>query len=295
MLSATPTDDVAAMALTKEQLSKLARSLRCSTKPQARTPGGPSSDPLIPAVDPTLRLAAIGDVQTRDGARTMPGSADQGPRPLTPARPPRRHSMARWAAGTLTVGLVLAASTGAAAIAWKFYGATTQRTIAQWMPQRLLASFLPLDYKGILAQTAALPTAATATASAPVEVPTANRTPSQPRSAGQAEWDANAPPALPSVAPLASFDTAQSIDLMANDIASARQEIAQLKASQQELSRNITLAFETIASVRADRADPQNLRTNTSAQTWRPATPRARRVTPPPPDPDSPRPPMPLR
>jgi hypothetical protein len=295
VMNPAPTDEAGTMALTKKDLSKLARSLRRPETPQTSTAARVPSGAVMPSIDPALLPAALGDVQVPGGRRMMPAMATRDRLQAVPTTRARSETMAIWAAGTVTVGLLLAASTGAAAIAWKSYGDKAEQMIAQWTPRRLLASVLPLQNPGAPAQPpASAALAVPPAASTPVEVSVMNQAPSQPGSAGQTESEAAVPAALPSVTALPPVDSAQSLDSMANDIASARQEIEQLKAGQQQLSRNMALAFETIASVRADKASAQNQRTNTSGQTWHSASAPVRRTMPPLPDP-VPRPPMPLR
>ncbi|MDB5564499.1 MAG: hypothetical protein JWP84_1065 [Tardiphaga sp.] len=245
---------VALMAPTDEELSRLARSLRHFANPQTHTGADHPAGPAVPPVDTTFRPAAVGDVQAPGHWRTMGGQA----------------------ARAVTAALLVAACTGAAAIAWQSYGGTAEQMIARWAPQRVLASLLPLEKPALLAQPT--PPAVEATAANPA-----------PAQAGSPAQTAPESVALAAVAPL--LETAPSLGSMTNDIASARQEIEQLKASieelkasQQQMSRDMAKASEIKPSeTRASevKAPEQNLRPKISAHPPRPAAAQARRPIPP--------------
>jgi hypothetical protein len=257
ILAVTP--HVALMAPTDEELSRLARSLRHFANPQTDTGADHPAGPTIPPVDTTFRPAAVGDVQVPGHWRTMGGRA----------------------ASAVTAALLVATCTGAAAIAWQSYGGAAEQMIAQWAPQRVLASLLPLEKPPLPAQ----PTS-------PAVEATAANPPPQPGSSAQTAPEGVAPAA---VAP--SVEAAPSRSSTTNDIASARQEIEQLKASieelkagQQQMSRDIAKVSETKASeTRASdvKASEQNLRPKISAHPPRPAAAQARRPMPPLPAPQA--------
>ncbi len=240
--------DVALMAPSDEELFKLARSMRHAANPETRAGADLPPSPMVPPVDMTFRPAAVGDVQ-------VPG---------------RRRTMGGRAARAITAALLLAACTGAAAIAWQSYGGAAEQMIARWAPQRVLASLLPLEKPALPAQST--PPAVEATAASPA--------PPQPGSPAQTAPEGVAPAAV------APVESAPSLGSMANDIASVRQEIEQLKASieelkasQQQMSRNIAKAPETRASEL--KTYEQNLRPKISAHPWRAAAARARKPMPP--------------
>jgi hypothetical protein len=220
-----------AVTMPAEELSRLARSSRHPVNPQARTRPELSAGPTIPPLDTTFRPAAVGDV-----------------------RVPGRRTHGRRAARAVTTALLLAACTGATAIAWQSYGGAAEQMIARWGPQ--------------LAQPT--PTAVDATAASPA--------PPQPGSLAQTAPEGAAPAA---VAP--SVESAPSLGSMTNDIASVREEIEQLKASveelkasQQQLSRDVANASEAKASeakpsetMAAEvKASEQKLRPKRSAHPW---------------------------
>jgi hypothetical protein len=298
----TPIDDVGAMALTKEEFSALARSLVHSDNPSHSAAADPSYRHGIPRY-PTRALAAR--VTDRSGTTAM--LAASGGRSIIP----HHHTVA------LTIGL-LVASSGAAAIAWtitnwKAYGETAGELIAQWTPSQLLASSVPPENGQVRWQPAP----------PPAEVSAANQVPPQEAPlqqaalqqvpppqvasstglvgtglagtglagtglAGQIDSDAVISAAAP-VAPLPRVDFSQPLDPVAKELATANQEIQQLKTNQQQLFRDMTMVFDTLASIRSDKASAQLTRSNSLAQTPRPAPLRTRTR-----EPDPPRPPMPV-
>ena len=178
------------------------------------------------------------------------------------------------AARALTAALLVAACTGGASIAWQSYGSEAQAMIAQWTPQRILA-LLPLEKPAPAAQPA--PPAVEATA--------ANTDPAQAEAAGGNTAQGASAAAAPSTEP------APSPGSMANELASARQEIEQLKAtigefkaSQQQMSRDMAKASELKASeARMPEARPaeQNLRPKIPAHPPRTVAARTHKSMPP--------------
>jgi hypothetical protein len=215
----------AVMVPTDEELSKLARSLRNSPSPQ-QSPTGADLSPAatVPPVDTTFRPTAVGDIRGL-GRPTAIGKA----------------------ARAFAAALLLAACAGAASISWQSYGDAAGAMIARWAPQRVLA-WLPLEKPAPVAQPA------------PPAVPAnvANADPAQ--AGGIAPNPAeDAAPAVPAAPP----DAPQSLDSMANQLASARQEIEQLKASieelkagQQQMARDLVKASDSKAAD-ARASDPR--------------------------------------
>ena len=236
--------DVVLVAPTDEELSKLARTLRHTSNPQTRTGSDLPAGPTVPAVDTTFR-PAVSDVR-------VPG---------------RRRSIGRRAARAVTAALLLAACSGVAAIAWQSYGDAAKQMIAQWAPQRVLTSLLPLEKPALPAQ----PTPPA------VEAATANAAPPQPAPVAQ-----TAPEGVAPTAAAPSVESAQSLRSMAHDVASVGQEIEQLKASIEELKASQQQMSRDIA-----KASEQNLRLKISAPPPRSAAARARRPMPPLPPPQA--------
>jgi hypothetical protein len=172
-----------------------------------------------------------------------------------------RRSIARRALRALGA-LLLAMCIGVAGIAWQSDAA--KKMIAKLATQLVVIASLSPERSGPPAQPAA-PAVAAADASAATPQPTA---PAQ-----------SAPQAVAPAAAAPSADSAQ-LQSMARDLASAGQEIEQLKASieqlktsQQQLSRDMVRASE-------NRVSEQNPRPRISALPPRPAAARARRPMP---------------
>jgi hypothetical protein len=172
------------------------------------------------------------------------------------------------------MGFMLAVCIGVAAAAWQAYGDAAGQMMANWSPQRVLALLLP-------SQKPAQPTAPAADATV------ANAALAQP--SPQAAAEGTTPIAAP------SSETTPSLQSMARDLASAGQEIEQLKANieqlkagQEQMSRDIAKISEAkISEAKASetkasevRAPEQNLRPRISALPPRPAVAPARRPPP---------------
>jgi hypothetical protein len=160
-------------------------------------------------------------------------------------------SIGRRAVRAFTVSL-LAACIGVSAIAWQSYGDVAKQIIARWAPQLVLASSPPLENQGLLEQ----PSPPTVQASA------AKAAPPQPAPLAQ-----TAPEGVVPTAAALPPKSAQLLQSMALDLATARQEIEQLKAKQ--MSRDIA------------KASKQNLRPKISAPPPRSAAAPARKPMPP--------------
>ena len=239
--------DVALVVPTDEELSKLAHTLRHPSAPQIRTGSEPPAGATVPPVDATFR-PAVSDVR-------VPG--------------PRR------AARVFTAALLLAGCAGAAAFAWQSYGDAARQMIAQWTPQRILTSLLPLEKSAPSAQPTP-PAAETVTANAAPPQPAAQAAP-QPATPVQAAPQAVAPSAAdPSV------ESAQSLSAMAHDLANAGQEIEQLKASIEQLKGSIEQLTAGQQQISRDiaKASEQNLRPKILPPPRRPAVARERRPPP---------------
>jgi hypothetical protein len=282
----TPIDDVGAMALTKEELSALASSLLHSDSPCDSAAADPSYRRGSPRY-PSRALAA----GVTDRSKTTSRSAARGGRRTIP----HHHTMA------LTIGLLLASS-GAAAIAWtaanwKAYGETAGELIAQWTPSQLLASLVPPE-NGQIRRPAPPPAEVSAAnqvppQEAPLQQSALQQVPSPQVDSstgisGQIDSDTAIPAAVP-VAPLPWIKFSQPLDPVAKELATMNQEIQQLKTNQRQLFRDMTMVFDSVASIKADKASAQLMRSNSLAQTPRPAPLRTRMR-----EPEPPRPPMPI-
>ena len=241
---------------TDEELSNLLReAARHHSDPQKQAGSTLPAGPPVPAVDATFRATAVNDVPIAGQRESIGGRALRG-----------------------FAALLLALCIGVAGIAWQTYGDTARQMLAAWAPQSALTSSLPAEK----------PDPSVQPAQAAVEAAAANTAPPQPAPV-QAAAPESAAPAAP------SSDSSQLLQSMARDLASAGQEIEQLKAAieqlkagQQQLSRDLAKASEFKASevktseVRASevRASEQSARPKMSALPPRPAAARVRRPTP---------------
>jgi hypothetical protein len=118
------------------------------------------------------------------------------------------------------IGLLLAAGIFTAAYAWHSHGETARPIIARWAPQLAAAPSHALETPELAANPAP-PTVRIAAADAAIS--------QLPASAQGTPQDAAASPVPP--------DATQLLQTMARDLASLRQEIEQLKAGQEALTR----------------------------------------------------------
>jgi len=221
--------DIVLIAPADAELSSLAPdAMRYPSDPQSHIGSDFSAGIAVPPVD-TFRAAAVNNVQ-------VPGE---------------RGSIGKSAVRAFTA-LLLAACLGLAAIAWQSSGSVAKQIIAKWAPKFILTSLLPaLENPGPPEQ----PSPPT------VQVSAAKAAPPQPAALAQTAPEgvaANAA-ALPPESAL--------LHAMALDLATARQEIEQLKAKQ--MSRDIA------------KASKQNLRPKISAPPPRSAAAPARKPMPP--------------
>jgi hypothetical protein len=206
-----------------EEIPNLLRAAaRQHSDPQTREEPNFAAGPAVPSVDTRFRAAAVDKVQARRGRPSTGGRAVRG-----------------------LMGFLLAVCVGVAAAAWQSYGDAAEQMIANWSPQRVLASLLPTEQPALPAQPA--PPAADAPSATALQ---------------------NAPDGVAPTA--ASAGEAPSLQSMARDLAAAGQQIEQLKASieqlkasQEQMSRDLAKASE--AKVSEVKASEQNLRPRISA------------------------------
>jgi hypothetical protein len=239
--------DVVLVAPTDEELAKLARTLRHPSNPHTRTGSDLPGGSAVPRVDTTFRAAAVRDIQVT------------GDRPSIGRRAVRAFN-----------GFLLIACIGVAAIAWQSYGDAAKQIIARWAPQLVLTSSPPLENPGLPEQ----PNPPTIRASA--QASAAKAAPAQPAPLAQTAPEGVAPAAA------LSPDAAQLLQSMAGDLATAGQEIKQLKASIEQLKASQEQMSRDIA-----KASEQNLRPKISAPAPRSAAAPARKLMPPFPPPQA--------
>jgi hypothetical protein len=235
-----------------DELSNLLhQAARFRSDKEIRTAPESRADATFPPVDTTFRPTAVDDVL---------GTG-------------RRRSTGRRVLRTF-VALLLAACIGGAAIAFQGFGYAGKKLIAKWVPQFALTTSLPLDKLWPGAQPAPSDEEAdAANAAAPQAVP-----------AAQTTAEAAAPAAAPSP------DSAQLLQSMARDLANVSQEvellkatIAELKASQPQMSRDAPRALDNRASdnrASENRAAELNARAKLALAPPRPAVVRPRKPVP---------------
>jgi len=167
------------------------------------------------------------------------------------AVPSRRSSRGRLALLGL-IGLLLAASIGAAAIAWQSHGDAAKQMIARWVPQLDLTSSLAPE-NPIRAQPS----------SPAVQASAAKAAPPQPAPPAQTAPEGAAPTAA---AP--SPGQAQWLQSIARDLAAVEQEIEQLKASIEQLktSQEQMVRDNAVLAEQLKAAQAQMARDNENAE-----------------------------
>jgi len=184
-----------------------------------------------------------------------------------------RRMMRAFAALLLTLGI------GAAALSWQTFGYAAKKALFSWAPKWAIAASLPLEKLGLSKESKPSDDAADA---APAQADT-----SAP-GATDASQSANAAatPAAPSP------DGSQQLQSMAHDLANANQEIetlkasiAELKASQQQMARDLAKAAADRTAEQAARAKAAAARKLASPPSYSPTTtaaspPPAYRPTP---------------
>lgn len=234
VLEVAPGVVLVAPANAEEEVSSLLRAAaRHHAYPKTREEPDFSAGATILPVDTTFRATATNNVKRKSGAGRVMRSF---------------------------VGFLLAVGLGVAAAAWQAYGDTAQQMIAKVSPQRVLALLLPQDKPAQLASPAA--DAAT------------NATPAQPSSPAEAAVE-GASPTTVAASSAASPEVARSVQSMARDLATAGQQIdqlrtsiEQLKAGQEQMSRDIAKLSEARTA--------ETKASETKASETRSAEPRAR-------------------
>jgi hypothetical protein len=148
--------DVVLVVPTDEELSRLARSMRHDSKPQARTEPDFSEGAAVPPVDTTFRAVPVN-------------------RPSLRARAMRRF-----------FGFLLALCLGVAAAAWQAYGDAAKQMIAAWAPQVVLTSPPPPENPALAGQPGSPAAQASAEQAAPAQ-PAAAESAAPPAAAPAAE------------------------------------------------------------------------------------------------------------
>jgi hypothetical protein len=222
---------------------------------KSRTDPEPKFSPLVepqaaaPSVDTAVRVAA-GDGLGRQ----------------------KRSSAGKWLRGAF-VTMLFAGGSAAATVAWDKHGDTARQMLAEWTPA--LASLLPS-------------TSQTAPVAAAQAAPPADQAATDRAATDQAADQSAAPPATPVAAAVPTAtqsDPVQSVQSMTRDLAAMAQQIeqlkaniAELKAGQEQMAREMTKppAPKPVADAKP-RIDP---RAQMSALPPRPAAPPVRKPKP---------------
>lgn len=202
--------------------------LRAAARQHSETGVRAAPDPSapVPAVDATFRATAVN------------------------AAVPGRGPTLGWRVMRTLAALLLAAGIGGAALGWQAFGYAAKKAVGKWLPQLALTSSLPLDKLGFAMESKPSDDqadAAPATVSAPAAAASASNA---------AESGAPATAAVSAVA--APSDAAQQLQSMVRDLANANQEvetlkasIAELKAGQQQMARDLAKVSEKLAEQNA--------------------------------------------
>jgi hypothetical protein len=142
--------------------------------------------------------------------------------------------------------LLLAMGIGAAALSWQTFGYAAKKVLLTWVPKWAIVASLPLDKLGLGPNASPSDTPADA---------------AQAEASAPAATDVGTTTSVAAAVPAPSPDATERLQSMAHDLASANQEIvtlkssiAELKASQQQMSRDLAKAASDRAAEQAAKA-----------------------------------------
>src|ERR1700722_15781183 len=193
--------------------------------------------------------------------------------------PARKGSFGRRAFRAVAA-LLLTLGIGAAALSWQTFGYAAKKALFTWAPKWAIAASLPLNKLGLGAE------------STPSDDP-AGAVPAETSTSAPSASDSGTPANAAAPATAApSSDTAQQLQSMARDLASANQEvetlkasIAELKASQQEMTRDLAKVSEQAAAKAKIAATTPHPPVHKPAPVYSPPPPYPPAATPAPPPP----------
>jgi hypothetical protein len=168
--------------------------------------------------------------------------------------PARKGSFGRRALRAVAA-LLLTLGIGAAALSWQTFGYAAKKALFTWAPKWAIAASLPLDKLGLAAESKPSDDPA-GTAQPQTSAPT--------QSASDSASDSGTPATAAPTTAAPPSDTAQQLQSMARDLASANQEvetlkasIAELKASQQQMTRDLAKVSEQAAKAKIAATTPR--------------------------------------
>jgi len=236
----------------------VAPQIHVAAKPQVHVAHPISVGAPIPQVEPTFRAPDVRDIPV-ENVRSSEIKVDG-------LKPPGERPMSKWVKRVILALLGLCGAMAAAA--WQHYGDQAKAMAAEWAPPFVLAA-LPSATRPAVAEQSSAPATETAATEQAAAQPAAATAPAQPE-----------PTATAAAAPLTESSQLQS---MAQDLAAMGQQveelkttIAQLRASQAQMARELAKASE--ARTAETRPAEQILRPRVSA-----LTPPAPRPAAPPP------------
>jgi hypothetical protein len=193
-------------------------------------PGTESRGARARAIDTTFRAAAVGSVQT-------------------PREKPRAP---KWATSAI-MAFLFALCSGIAATAWQHYGDAAKQMVSNWTPQFALASSPSPEP----AAPAAQPDASAVQASATDRAPPQAMASAQPQESAASDTAALTPESSPLIQSMA-----RDLAAMGQQIEQLKASIADLKASQQAMARDVVRTPEAkTPEARISEVRPSGVRT----------------------------------
>jgi len=210
----------------------VAPQIHVAAKPQVHVAPPISVSAAIPQVEPTFRAPEVRDIPV-ENVRPSEIKVDG-------LKPPGERPMPKWVKRVIMALLGLCGAMAAAA--WQHYGDQAKAMAAEWAPPFVLAALPSATRPAVAEQPSAPATEAAATEQAAAQPAAATATaPAQPE-----------PAATAAAAPLTESSQLQS---MAQDLAAMGQQveelkttIAQLRASQAQMARELAKASEARVS-----------------------------------------------
>jgi hypothetical protein len=188
-------------------------------------PGTESGGAPALAIDTTFRAAAVGNVQA---PRLKPRSG-------------------KWATSTI-IAFVFALCSGIAA-AWQHYGDSAKQMVSNWTPQFALASSPPPEQTAAAGQ----PDASAVQASAADQAPPPTAQPPESAASNTAALSPESSPLIQSMA--------RDLAAMGQQIEQLRASIADLKAGQQPMARDISKTSEKTSEARTPEVKTSAVKT----------------------------------